>query len=126
MNIYAVINIDSKKVVNIFPFDDIDNFPPPEGIIFIDVTGMDVQIGWDYIDGQFVEPPPPYVDPRPAIYAELDQIDRNSARPLRVLIIADPDVGMGTPERAELEALELRAAELRAELEALPPPPTDT
>lgn len=93
----------------------------------VDITDMDPQpqYGWIYDPetGLFSEPPPPYVDPRPPILYELEQIDKASARPLRALIIADADIGAGTPERAELEALELRAADLRAQLEALPPAP---
>jgi len=123
MNTYAQISLLTNKVISIFDFENIESFPPPEGSFFVDITGMAIGIGWDYVDGQFSEPPPPYVDPRPAIWAELADIDRASARPLRVLIIADPNVGLGTPERVELEQLELRAADLRAQLEALPPPP---
>lgn len=89
----------------------------------VDITDMDPQpqYGWFYDPetGVFTEPPPPYIDPRPPILAELAQIDRDSARPLRALIIANPELGEGTPERAELEALEQRAVVLRAELEAL-------
>ena len=97
----------------------------PEHMVWVEVTGMNpvpVQ-AWLYDGTTFSPPPPIYIDPRPAIIAELEQIDRDSARPLRALVIADPDVGLGTPERAELEALELRAADLRAQLDALPPPP---
>lgn len=92
-------------------------------IKFVEVTGLDPmpQLGWLYdpVNNSLYEPPPPYIDPRPPILAELADIDRASARPLRALIIADPNVGVGTSERAELEALELRAADLRAQLAAL-------
>lgn len=100
-------------------------FSWPEFQLWIDVTNFNPvpEQGWTWDGSTFTAPVPPYIDPRPELYAELDRIDKASARPLRVLIISDPDVGMGTPERAELEALELRAAELRAQLEALPPPP---
>lgn len=96
----------------------------PEFLMWVEVTGMDPlpQEFWLYDGVNFSPPPPIYIDPRPAIIAELEQIDRDSARPLRTLVISDPGAGMGTPERAELEALELRAADLRAQLEALPPP----
>lgn len=94
---------------------------------YIDLEGVEPrpQIGWsyDYETGKFSEPLPPYIDPRPAIFAELEQIDKDSARPLRTLIIANPDIGAGTSERAELENLELRAIALRSELDALPPAP---
>lgn len=93
----------------------------PEFMVWIEVTGMDplpVEF-WLYDGFAFSPPPPIYIDPRPEILAELEKIDRDSARPLRVMIIADPDVGIGTPERAELEAMELRAIELRAQLAAL-------
>lgn len=113
--IYEILNIPAEF--------DVSNFPSEW--ILVDVTGFDPfpSPGWLYDGVSFSEPPPPYIDPRPPILAELADIDRASARPLRVLIIADPDVGLGTPERAELEALELRAADLRAQLDALPPPP---
>jgi hypothetical protein len=106
---------------------DITTMFPPD-LIWIEVTGADPlpPLGWVWDGTQFSAPPPPYIDPRPAIFAELDQIDRDSARPLRVLIIANPAIGEGTSERAELEVLEMRAAELRTQLEALPPPPTGT
>ena len=89
--------------------------------IWIEITGLQPAplYGWLYDGSVFSEPPPVYVDPRPAIMAELDQIDRSSARPLRVLIIADPSIGEGTAERAELETMELRAVELRAQLAEL-------
>lgn len=90
---------------------------------FVEITDLDPkpQLGWLYdpSTNSLYEPPPPYIDPRPPIMAELAEIDRASARPLRVLIISDPDIGAGTPERAELEVLELRAADLRAQLDAL-------
>lgn len=91
--------------------------------IWIEITNLTPEplYGWLYDGSVFSEPPPIYVDPRPALMAELDQIDRSSARPLRVLIVLDPDIGMGTSERAELEAMELRAIEIRAELAALDP-----
>ena len=125
MKTYAQVNLLTNKVINIFPFENIESFPPPEGSLFVDITDLSIGIGWDYIDGEFIEPAPPYVDPRPAIIGELADIDRASARPLRVLIITDPNVGLGTPERAELEALELRAEELRQILDNLPPPPVE-
>lgn len=101
--------------------------PPWVVAAMVDVTDMEPQpaYGWMYNPetGLFSEPPPPYIDPRPAIMAELDQIDKASARPLRTIILANPDVGEGTAEKAELETLELRAAELRNTLENLPPAP---
>lgn len=101
--------------------------PPWIIAALVDVTDMSPQpqYGWIYDPetGLFAAPPPPYVDPRPPILAELDQIDRDTARPLRVLIVANPDIGAGSVERAELEALEQRAAVLRAELDSLPPAP---
>lgn len=101
--------------------------PPWVVAAMVDVTDTEPQpaYGWMYNPetGLFSEPPPPYIDPRPAIMAELDQIDKASARPLRTIILANPDVGEGTAEKAELEALELRAAELRNTLENLPPTP---
>lgn len=102
---------------------DIGNYPTEW--LMIDVTVIDPQprLGWIYDGVNFNEPSPPYIDPRPAILAELAEIDLASARHLRVIVITDPGIGSGTSERAELEALELRAAELRAQLEALPPPP---
>lgn len=98
-------------------------FPPT--LTWVEITGMSPVpgYGWSWDGVKFNEPPPPYVDPRPPILYELEQIDKASARPLRVMIIADPNAGVGTPERAELEALELRAADLRAQLDALPPHP---
>lgn len=109
--IYEILNIPAEF--------DISNYPSEW--ILIDVTGLDPfpGPGWLYDGANFSEPPPPYIDLRLPILAELDEIDRASARPLRVLIIADPDVGIGTPERAELQALEIRAAELRAQLAAI-------
>jgi hypothetical protein len=103
---------------------EVEQFAPPEQL-WIDVTGIEPkpEWGWTWDGEEFIQPPPAYVDPRPAILAELDQIDRDSARPLRVLIITNPDIGADTPERAELEALELRAADLRSQLDTLPPAP---
>lgn len=120
----TLARIEGGRLAEILETDfEIDQlYDPPS---WVDITGVVPQPAWGWLwDGfVFTEPPPPYIDPRPAIMAELEQIDRASARPLRILIIAEPDVGLGTPERAELEALELRAADLRAQLEALPPPP---
>lgn len=99
---------------------EVEQFAPPDQL-WVDVTHVEPkpEWGWPWDGSVFTQPPPPYVDPRPAIIAELDQIDRASARPLRALIISEHNVGSGTPERAELEALELRAADLRAQLAAL-------
>lgn len=102
-----------------------DRFPASFVASLIFIGDMDPlpQEWWVWDGNTFHEPPPPYFDPRPGLLAELDQIDRDSARPLRVLVIADPTIGQGTAERAELETLEQRAADLRAQLAALPPPP---
>lgn len=129
MTLYA--RIQDGVVFELLETDgDLTLMFPPE-LIWVNVDGI-VGIDQNWVATEengvwsFIAPLPPYVDPRPPILHELEQIDRASARPLRVLIISDPNVGAGTPERAELEALELRAAELRAELEALPPPPIGT
>ena len=118
---YARIEYD--QVAELFETDgDITTMFPP-WIVWVDITGLDPQPdqGWAY-DGQSFTAPPPYVpDPRPILIAELEQIDKNSARPLRALVIADPNIGLGSQERAELEALEQRAAEIRLELENLGP-----
>lgn len=74
---------------------------------------------WTYTNGVFAAPLPPYVDPRPAIVAELDDINRTSIGLLRSLVITTAGIGEDTPERAELEALDTRAAELKAELVAI-------
>lgn len=102
-----------------------DRFPADfiAGLIFVGDMDPLPQEWWTWDGVKFNEPLPPYIDPRPALLAELDQIDRESARPLRVLVIADPTIGQGSSERAELETLEQRAADLRAQLAALPPPP---
>lgn len=127
MALYA--RIFYGKVAELLETDgDITQMFPPE-LVWVDVTNVEgIGEHWTATeDGGggwvFIAPEPPYVDPRPEIIAELDQIDRASSRPLRILIITDPDVGHGTAERAELEALELRASDLRAQLEALPPAP---
>lgn len=115
--------IDNGLVMELFETDgDITQMFPPV-LIWVEITSLNPQPeqGWSY-DGTSFSAPPPYVpDPRPLLHAELEQIDRSSTRPLRAMIVADPDVGLGTPERAELEAMELRAAEIRAELAALDP-----
>jgi hypothetical protein len=99
---------------------DITTMFPPD-LIWIDVTDVDPlpPLGWIWDGVQFNAPPPPYVDPRPPILYELDQIDKDSARHLRLIVIADAAIGEGTAERAELEALEARAVVLRAQLAAL-------
>ncbi|MFJ2493997.1 hypothetical protein ACIOV9_20960 [Pseudomonas iridis] len=73
------------------------------------------------VDGvwKFSAPLPPYIDPRPGLEAQLDQIDRQSARPLRALVVANPDIGVGTEERALLVSLEQQAVDIRAELDLL-------
>jgi len=98
--------------------------PPWIIAALVDVTDMDPQpqYGWIYNPetGSFSEPPPPYVDPRPPIVAELDAIDRESVRHIRSLIINELSIGAGTEEMAALELLEVRAVDLLAELEELP------
>jgi len=98
--------------------------PPWIIAALVDVTDMDPQpqYGWIYdpATGLFSEPPPPYVDPRPPIIEELENIDQESLRHIRSLIVNDPTIGAGTVERSELELLEARAIVLIAELEALP------
>lgn len=91
-------------------------------IIWVDITDIypQPQVGWIWDGAKFSPPPVVIPDPRPMILAELEQIDRESARPLRALILANPDIGVGTEERSTLEALEVRAADLRARLEELP------
>ncbi|MNN60863.1 hypothetical protein D3C81_1760700 [compost metagenome] len=93
----------------------------PEHLNWVEITGMDPlpDQQWLY-DGSIFSPPPPIViDPRPGIIAELEQIDRDSAAPLRILVVADPMIGQGTEERIALEALEARASVLRAQLELI-------
>ena len=98
---------------------DIYDIFPPVLIWWPIPEGLNVVEGWTYSDGQFHPPVVVIPDPRPGILAELSQIDRDSARPIRTLIVSAPDIGAGTPERAEIEALEARAVILRAQLEAL-------
>lgn len=106
-----------------YPVEEL--MPALDLLLYVEITGMNPAptYDWTYDGVNFHVPVPPYIDPRPAIHAQLAEIDRDSARPLRSLIISNPDIGEGTPERAELEALELRAVELRETLDNLPPPP---
>jgi len=113
--------IDNGLVMELFETDgDITQMFPPI-LIWVEITNLDPQPeqGWSYDGANFTAPPPYIPDPRPALYAELEQIDRESTRPLRAMLVAEPNVGVGTPERADLEAKELRAIEIRAELSAL-------
>lgn len=121
MKIFA--RIDGNKVGSTQEIDDgadiYDYFDHSQ--LWIDITNVipAPAYGWSYVDGVFSEPVPEPEDPRPGILAELVQIDLDSARPIRTLIVSAPDIGVGTPERAEIEALEARAVILRAQLEAL-------
>lgn len=97
----------------------------PAELVFLEINGITPrpQSGWSAIevDGvwKFSAPLPPYIDPRPGLEAQLDQIDRQSARPLRALVVANPDIGVGTEERALLVSLEQQAVDIRAELDLL-------
>jgi hypothetical protein len=62
MSRYAIINVDI--VTNIIDYDTAPSNPPPgfESPI-IAVQSDTAQIGWEYIDGQFVVPPTPSPTP---------------------------------------------------------------
>lgn len=116
------VRLENNIVVELLDAeDDFDITNYPAFLIWVETTAVSPKptYGWTYDGVSFTEPPPPYVDPRPPILYELEQIDKASSRPLRTLIIADADIGAGTPERAELETLEARATILRAQLAAL-------
>lgn len=87
----------------------------------IEVTGLNPQPAqdwtYDYETRLFSLPTPPYIDPRPRILAELDQIDRDSIRYLRAWLLANSDLESETAGIAQLRSLELRAVELTAQLE---------
>ena len=117
--LYAVIDTNTHVVFAMVDWDGIDPAPGWTGegwehVIFVqtDVAWMD----WTYVDGVFY---PPYVDPRPELLAQLEQIDKDSLRALRIVVTADPNIGIDTPEKAQLEALEAQAVIIRAELAAL-------
>lgn len=62
MSRYAIINVDI--VVNIIDYDTVPSNPPPgfESPI-IAIQSDTAQIGWGYVDGQFVAPPTPAPTP---------------------------------------------------------------
>lgn len=98
---------------------DIYDIFPPVLIWWPIPDGLNVVEGWTYSNGQFHPPVVVIPDPRPGILYELEQIDKGSVGLIRTLLVADPDAGLATPERAELEELEARAVVLRAQLAAL-------
>lgn len=108
--------IEGERVAEITDIDPDGRFHP--SLVWVECPSA-VSNEWSFVDGEFVAPVIPPHDPRPEIYAELDQIDRDSARPLRALIVAAKDLGIGTAEREQLEALEARALALRSQLEAI-------
>ena len=75
---------------------------------------------WVYADGIFSPPPVVVPDRRPIIQVALIDIDRESVSAIRSLLLSDPSIGFGSPERLILQAKEDEALALRAELAALP------
>lgn len=62
MSIYALINVSTAIVENIILWDgNIETWQPEEGYIAIQSDAA--QIGWSYIDGEFIAPPAPEVPP---------------------------------------------------------------
>jgi hypothetical protein len=51
---YALINSENL-VVNVIVWDGVSNWSPPEGHYVICIDGLDVGIGYKYINEQFVE-----------------------------------------------------------------------
>lgn len=64
-------------------------------------------------------PPTPCVDPRTSLMQELEQIDRDSVRTIRMLLLKSSAVEEGTEEHTQLGALEAQAATIWAQLAAL-------
>lgn len=119
IQMYAIVDTNTHVVIAMSLWDGEEPKPGYTGegwehVIYVqtDVAWMD----WTYVDGVFY---PPYVDPRPGLLAQLEQIDKDSLRALRIVVTLDPNVGGGTDEKAELEALEAQAVIIRAELAAL-------
>lgn len=121
MTVYAVIDTNTTFVINMIEWDGIvPNGYEGEEFAHLLIIPSDVAwLDWTYVDGVFYPPPPVYVDPRPELLAALEQIDKDSLRALRIIVTADPVVGVDTPEKAQLEALEVQAAAIRAQLAAL-------
>lgn len=94
------------------------------GWVMIDVTDIDPKPGvqWTYDGSVFTAPPQPEIpvyDPRPDLEVELANVNSASISSLRSLVLSATDVGLGTPERSELENLEAQAKVIRLQLETL-------
>lgn len=61
MGTYAVIFSSTGIVENLILWDGVTDWSPPEGCIAIETDIA--QIGWSYVDGEFIAPPEPEVPP---------------------------------------------------------------
>jgi hypothetical protein len=115
MKTYA--RIDGGKVAELLETDgDITTMFHPD-LIWIDCTTVaSISVGWIYSGGNFLVPDPPSAGQRgasriTAIDAELDLIDRKTARAARDAILAN--------DHTRLTALETQASALRTERKTL-------
>lgn len=54
--IYAVVQDDI--VINVALWDGVTKWAPPQGCIAVPVGDSGAWIGWGYVNGQFIPPPP--------------------------------------------------------------------
>lgn len=81
---YALVDTQSNLVVNIIDWDGTSPYTPPNKELPV-LVNNEVQIGWSYIDGNFIAPtppPPPPTDWPPLAQYELDNSDITLLRTL--------------------------------------------
>lgn len=86
----------------------------------IEVTGLNPlpECWWTYDGANFHPPLPIVVDPLPGLRAELDEIDRESIKLIRAMVIAN-GIGEGSDDHDRLGVINDRAIEIEAEITGL-------
>lgn len=117
MRTYALVT-ESGSVAQIWETDEDPGELYPD-LVWIDITDAipkpDSQ--WTYVDGIWVKP---YVDPTPELYQRLRDIDVESTRHMRELLLILAGDSGSSPAKESLESLESEAAAIRAEIDSLP------
>ena len=63
MNTYAIIDA-TTTVINIVIWDGLPPWTPPQDCIAVAIpVGSNAGIGWTYVGGEFIAPPPPEPEP---------------------------------------------------------------